>query len=139
MEGETHPHAHGHLEEAKAVPRDLLFLRSGDLDTLHRAGRLFAGQIASRPPSASRLRCFDLLLTSFPHFVERFRRDGVDAEYSLNRHIEAAEGFANNMRLFEATGVGAMLVTDDGKSLSELFRPAASTPTRVGPGVCRAP
>src|SRR6266480_4313851 len=81
MEGETHPHAHGHLEEAQAVPRDLWFLRSGDLDTLHHAGRLFAGQTASRPPSASRLRCFDLLLTSFPPFVERFRRDGVDAEY----------------------------------------------------------
>ena len=46
------------------------------------------------------------------------------SQVTLNRHIEAAEGFANNMRLFEATGVGAMLVTDDGKSLSELYRSA---------------
>jgi spore maturation protein CgeB len=46
------------------------------------------------------------------------------SQVTLNRQIEAAEGSANNMRLFEATGVGAMLVTDDGKNLSELFRRA---------------
>jgi len=44
------------------------------------------------------------------------------SQVTLNRQIEAAEGSANNMRLFEATGVGAMLVTDDGKNLSDLFR-----------------
>jgi hypothetical protein len=46
------------------------------------------------------------------------------SQVTLNRQIEAAEGSANNMRLFEATGVGAMLVTDDGKNLSDLFRRA---------------
>jgi spore maturation protein CgeB len=46
------------------------------------------------------------------------------SQVTLNRQIEAAEGSANNMRLFEATGVGAMLVTDDGKNLSDLCRRA---------------
>jgi spore maturation protein CgeB len=46
------------------------------------------------------------------------------SQVTLNPQIEAAEGFANSMRLFEATGVGTMLVTDDGKNLSELFRRA---------------
>jgi hypothetical protein len=60
------------------------------------------------------------------------------SQVTLNRQIEAAEGSANNMRLFEATGVGAMLVTDDGKNLCcESPRRArrgrsTSTPTRVG-------
>jgi spore maturation protein CgeB len=43
----------------------------------------------------------------------------------LNRHIDAAEGNANNMRLYEATGVGAMLLTDRGRNLPELFEPGA--------------
>jgi spore maturation protein CgeB len=42
---------------------------------------------------------------------------------ALNRHIDVAEGHANNMRLYEATGDGAALVTDDGIGLDNLFRP----------------
>jgi len=41
----------------------------------------------------------------------------------LNRHINAAEGHANNMRLYEATGTGALLLTDRGSNLSDLFEP----------------
>jgi spore maturation protein CgeB len=198
--------------------QDLWFFTPGDLDGLGSAGRLVAGQIASRPPNEARLRRFDLLTTSFPHYVDRFRGLGIDAEFfkiafyelvlerlknrgidghssaprshrvtfvgglnpnlhsrgvrllerlsseieldiwgygaealpadspirdryrgqawgldmyeilarsqiTVNRHLEAAEGYANNMRLFEATGVGALLATDDGKNLCELFRP----------------
>jgi hypothetical protein len=40
---------------------------------------------------------------------------------TLNRHGEVAGGYAANMRLFEATGVGALLVTDNAKNLSDLF------------------
>jgi hypothetical protein len=40
---------------------------------------------------------------------------------ALNRHIAAAEGHANNMRLYEATGVGTCLLTDRGSNLGELF------------------
>jgi spore maturation protein CgeB len=159
------------------------------------------------------LRGYDLLFTSFPHYVERFRSIGVDSEYLriafdprimeqvdvrpeaprpydvafvggvnpnvhpagvallerlcervdvavwgygadelppdsairrrwrgeawgldmysvlararivVNRHIEAAEGHANNMRLYEATGCGALLLTDAGSNLHELFEP----------------
>jgi SAM-dependent methyltransferase len=41
---------------------------------------------------------------------------------TLNRHIDVAKRFANNMRLFEATGCGAMLITDYKDNLQELFR-----------------
>ena len=42
---------------------------------------------------------------------------------ALNRHIDLADGYANNMRLYEATGVGALLVTEAGRNLPELFEP----------------
>ena len=178
--------------------QDMSFFERSDLDAMRADGRVVVGQIASPPPDDERLRGHDLILTSFPHFVERFRALGVDSEYlrlafhsavldrlgqagrerprgltfvgsvdprvhaegvallehaarelpleafgygaeqlqpgsalraahggeawgldmyrllaesrvTLNRHIAAAEGKANNMRLYEATGVGALL------------------------------
>lgn len=189
--------------------QDLLALPDRILDRIHR-GRLLVGQIASEAPPAERLRRFDLIFTSFPHFVDRFRALGVASEYlrigfdprvltrldrsatsegavfvgslgraqhargndvleqaahsapiafwgrgveewddtssvrtgyrgeawgidmlsvlhgapiALNRHIDVAEGFSNNMRLYEATGVGTLLLTDEGRNLSEIFIP----------------
>jgi spore maturation protein CgeB len=40
---------------------------------------------------------------------------------TLNRHIDVAGAFANNMRLYEATGMGACLMTDRKDNLHELF------------------
>ncbi len=40
---------------------------------------------------------------------------------TINRHIDVAENYANNMRLFEATGCGALLITDYKDNLNELF------------------
>jgi len=37
----------------------------------------------------------------------------------VNRHGEVAEGFANNMRMYEATGCGALLLTDNQTDLFE--------------------
>jgi spore maturation protein CgeB len=177
---------------------------------------LVVGQIASEAPADERLRMFDLILTSFPHFVERFRELGVQSEYFrigfdervlgrigettkqhdvvfagalnrirhrrgnstlaraarslplefwgydlrgwppwstirrryngeawgldmyrllaasrvvLNRHIAEAREYANNMRLYEATGVGSLLVTDAKSNLHELFAPDAEVVT----------
>lgn len=171
-------------------------------------GRLVVGQIASEAPPERQLRAFDLILTSFPHFVDRFRAAGLASEYfrigfddrvrerlgevetryatvfvgalgraqhargndllgraaarvpvdvwgyaldgtgpespllrryhgeawglemfrvlaqariALNRHIDVAEDNANNMRLYEATGVGSLLLTDAKQNLGELF------------------
>jgi hypothetical protein len=190
--------------------QNLHVLSDGTLGDLRRRGAFVAGQIASEAPPPDRLRMFDLLLTSFPHFVEDFRSLGLDAEYFrigfdprvlgrlgavqvehevsfvgalngirhrrgnrilaraarrvpvdfwgydlrgwppwsalrrcyrgeawgldmfrilassravLNRHIGAAREYANNMRLYEATGVGTLLVTDSKVNLSDLFEP----------------
>lgn len=41
---------------------------------------------------------------------------------TLNHHIGVAENYANNMRLFEATGLQTLLVTDFKQNLDELFK-----------------
>jgi len=168
---------------------------------------LIVGQIASPLPVDEFLKGYDLILTSFPHFVPRLQAKGVASEYfrigfdtsildkiqspspdidvsfvggisrlhgqavptleylakntpmqffgygantldhdspilprhhgeawglqmyrtlarskiTLNRHIDVAENNANNMRLFEATGVGSLLITDRKDNLHELF------------------
>jgi spore maturation protein CgeB len=48
---------------------------------------------------------------------------------ALNRHIDLADGYANNMRLYEATGVGALLVTEASRNLADLFEPGREVVT----------
>jgi spore maturation protein CgeB len=42
---------------------------------------------------------------------------------TLNHHIDVADAYAGNGRLFEATGMGTLLVTDWKKNLHEMFEP----------------
>jgi hypothetical protein len=182
-------------------------------------GRLLVAQVGSGPPPEQVVRRYDLVMTSFPHFVERYRALGVDAEYfaigfdervleriedaprgrydavfvgtihppeihaggmalleraaaagvefwgradalpegspirarhhgpawgldmyrvlagariAVNRHGDIAEGNANNMRLFEATGVGSLLLTEAAPNLPELFDPGREVVTYQG-------
>jgi spore maturation protein CgeB len=207
--------------------QDLWFFRREELDEFRAQGRLVVGQIASAPPGIELLRGFDLITTSFPHFVSRFREAGIDSEYfkigfyervidrlqasgvdpspgaerlhavsfiggldptvhrggtallerlservpisvwgygaarlprespirahyrgeawgldmydvlsrsriSVNRHIDVAEAYANNMRLFETTGVGALLLTEAAPNLADLFEPGREVVTYEG-------
>lgn len=172
---------------------------------------VIVGQIASSLRQDAELDEYDLVLSSFPHFVEEFRQQGLRSEYfqlgfdprllheveavedrysvtfvggfsaahsetpgmkaithlascrpvnvwgygmdsipadsplrrsyqgeawglqmfsilgasevTLNRHIDVSRGYANNMRLYEATGMGACLVTDGQRNLSDIFEP----------------
>lgn len=43
------------------------------------------------------------------------------SQITLNHHINAASLYANNMRLFEATGMGALLLTDWKSNLNDMF------------------
>jgi len=213
------------LAQARELRPDVVYVQNLHvfsrrlLGRLRRDGAMIVGQIASEPPSAGTLRSYDLVVTSFPHFVDRFRRLGVASEYlgigfdpralerlerdgaererygavfvgalnrtqhrsgnalleraarrapiefwgygargwppgspirsryhgeawgidmlrvlyesriALNRHIGAAERFANNMRLYEATGVGTLLLTDEKENLGELFEPGTEVVT----------
>jgi spore maturation protein CgeB len=187
--------------------QDLSFFPPDALEELRRHVRLIVGQIACPLPPERFLKGYDLILTSFPHFVEQLRSLGINSEYfrigfderilsllgkvskdidfsfiggisrhhggaialleylveqenmrifgygadslpdsspirrhhggevwgldmyralarsriTLNRHINVAENNANNMRLYEATGIGTMLLTDRKDNLHQLF------------------
>lgn len=55
---------------------------------------------------------------------------------TLNFHIDLAEGWANNMRLYEATGMGAMLLTDNQRNLAEIFTPGRDVAAYADPDDC---
>lgn len=187
--------------------QDLSLIPPSLLRTLKSHVGLMVGQIASPLPASEYLAPYDLILTSFPHFVDRIREMGISSEYfrigfdpivlgrigiqekrypctfvggisrahthgtqlleeiarhtpvqffgygknilprssvirrlhhgevwgldmyrtlaqshiTLNRHIDVSGNFANNMRLYEATGCGAMLLTDAKANLQDLF------------------
>lgn len=46
----------------------------------------------------------------------------LQSKICLNRHGEVAEGYANNMRMFEATGCGAMLLTEMAPNIEDFFK-----------------
>jgi spore maturation protein CgeB len=188
--------------------QDLSILTSKTLQKIKEKGVYIFGQIACPISDNVSLDLYDLILTSFPHYVKKFRKMGIKSEYFkigfetrllekiqktnrkydvtfigsfsphhqeatkilenvakkipihvwghglqyldknsplrnnyhgeawgldmykilsqskiiLNRHIDAAENNANNMRLYESTGMGAMLLTDHRKNLNQLFR-----------------
>jgi spore maturation protein CgeB len=43
----------------------------------------------------------------------------------FNLHAEVAGDFAANVRMFEVTGAGALLVTDHKKNIGDLFEPGS--------------
>lgn len=58
------------------------------------------------------------------------------SKITLNNHIDIAGGDANNMRLYEATGVGTLLITDWKENLSEIFEPGKEVVTYHTPEEC---
>lgn len=48
---------------------------------------------------------------------------------TLNNHLDLAGDWANNMRLYEATGMGTMLLTDAKRNLREIFVPGVEVVT----------
>ena len=68
----------------------------------------------------------------YRNFKARFHPPVLALEYfkvlsrtkiSLNKHIDCAESYAGNIRLFETTGVGSCLLTDWKENLADMFVP----------------
>lgn len=55
---------------------------------------------------------------------------------TLNRHIGIAGPYANNMRLYEATGVGTLLITDSKRNLADMFEPGSEVVTYTDTAEC---
>jgi hypothetical protein len=58
------------------------------------------------------------------------------SKITVNQHIDIAENYANNMRLFEATGMGALLITDWKDNIAELFEPGKEVVCYKSVGEC---
>jgi spore maturation protein CgeB len=188
--------------------QNLSSLNVATLKEIKKHCKLLVGQIASPVTNFENAKQYDLILTSFPHFVTMFKKMKINSEYFkigfdprilkkvgkqpkmydvtfigsfspyhvagtkllesvareipvhiwgqgmkylsplsplrknyhgeiwglemyktlarskivLNRHISTSNKFANNMRLYESTGMGALLLTDDKKNLNEIFK-----------------
>jgi spore maturation protein CgeB len=59
-----------------------------------------------------------------------------NSKITVNHHIGMAKSYANNLRLFEATGVGTLLVTDWKKNLHEMFEPGKEVVSYRTPEEC---
>ena len=57
----------------------------------------------------------------------------ANSQITINRHIDIAESYANNMRLYEATGMGACLLSDSKLNLPCLFEPDLEVVTYSSP------
>lgn len=117
------------LPAAPAADLDVSFVGTVSADHRQRialleavAGRYDLKLFGSRPqalPASSPLhRCFQGEVWGADMY-QVLRRSRV----TLNSHIDLAGREAGNMRLFEATGVGAFLLTDFKDNLQTLFEP----------------
>jgi spore maturation protein CgeB len=53
----------------------------------------------------------------------KMHRIFAESKIVINRHGAVADGYSVNYRLFEGTGMGALVVTELGKNTSDLFEP----------------
>jgi spore maturation protein CgeB len=117
------------LPEASALHVDVSFVGTVSVDHRQRIALLEAvakrhdlklwGNLPRSLPASSPLhRCFQGEVWGADMY-QVLRRSRI----TLNSHIDLAGRQAGNMRLFEATGVGAFLLTDYKDNLDTLFEP----------------
>lgn len=92
------------------------------------------GYSADRLPPGSRLR----QRCQGPLFGRAMFRALRRARIVFNRHSQVAGPYANNMRLYEATGVGTLLLTDRKANLDTLFAPGREVAAYGSPQECIA-
>jgi spore maturation protein CgeB len=120
------------LEEVPPAPRDLKLTFVGSVTRAHGGRREFLMRMAETLP----LALFGSLHgeTGSSPLASAYRGPAwgrgmfavlARSRLTLNRHIDVAMGYANNMRLYEATGMGACLVTERAPNLADLFEPGS--------------
>ncbi len=120
------------LEKLGPQPeRDIPLSFVGSLSPDHVSRIAFLEHVATRTPLKVWGNGIERLPRSSPLHAcyqgEAWGRDMYEvircSKITLNFHIDLAEGWANNMRLYEASGMGALLLTDWKKNLHEMFVP----------------
>ena len=54
------------------------------------------------------------------------------SKISLNVHVDVAGGMVGNIRMFETTGMGSLLISEDAPNASDLFRAGQEIVTYSG-------
>lgn len=86
-----------------------------------RASQIFFGAPNQLPSNSPTVDYHIQRRSRLPLFGLKMFQQLHDSRVALNTHIDISPISASNMRLFEATGVGACLLTDWKANLSELF------------------
>lgn len=93
--------------------------------------QLWGNGIERLPKSSSLWRCYR---------GEAWGRDMYEAlrrsRITINHHIDLSEGYANNMRLYEATGAGTLMLVDQKRNLREIFEPGEEVMAYTSPQDC---
>lgn len=92
--------------------------------------RIWSPAIEHLPPASPIRGCYEGRAWG-QHMYQILR----DSRITLNHHGEIAP-YANNMRLYEATGVGTMLLTDWKENLHEMFEPGKEVVAYRTPEEC---
>jgi hypothetical protein len=112
-------------------PRDIALSFVGSLSQAHPRRTRMLEYIARHAPLKIWGTGIEHLAADSPlracHHGEAWGRDMYEilrrSRITLNRHIDMAKDWANNMRLYEATGMGALLLTDAKRNLQDIFVP----------------
>jgi len=104
-----------------------------------------AGEVAARVPYLTTNHRGPEATLAIGHYGDRIHPQVLALEYfkvlahsklNINKHIDCAGDYAGNVRLFEATGMGACLITDWKINLPEMFEPDAEIVTYRTPDEC---
>jgi spore maturation protein CgeB len=132
------------LERLKASPAKTAVSFVGSLDLVHRSRLQLLERVCERPdvelwgPGVSGLPDAAWLRRRYKGTAWALDMYQIlhNSRITLNHHIDVAEQYANNMRLFEATGVGVLLLTDWKVNLSEMFEPGREVVAYRSPEEC---
>src|SRR4051794_28542539 len=122
------------IDPEVVLVQDVWAIDSRLLDRWRRQGRFVVGQLASAAPPLKHLACFDLMLSSFDHFVERFRDAGIDSEFLRLAFYErvlgrlrarGADPTPESGRDFPVTFVGGVAPSTHARGTSVLEHAAA--------------
>ncbi|MBY0432337.1 MAG: glycosyltransferase, partial [Rhodospirillales bacterium] len=118
-----------HLDE-HGKPHDVAFI--GQISPHHRGRAHFIADVAKGVPIAfwgdaawpEDIDPAGLKITGHPPLWGlQMYQTLKDCRMVLNFHLDAAGQYANNLRLFEVTGVGSLLMTDNKLNIGEYFEP----------------
>jgi spore maturation protein CgeB len=116
------------LERVPAAARDIGVSFIGSLSAYHASRIELLHEVARRTPlqiwTADRSNPGVQGLPATLHAAvwgRRMYETLARSVSTINTHIDIAGDFANNLRLYEATGMGALLVTDAKRNLGQLF------------------